>query len=188
MTGKEYCRLCKQSPDTAYRALFDEYLSYVYTIVYNKLRSCASAQDIEECVSDVFAEMYMKYDIDSEFSGELHAYIGTIAKRKAINRYHHTISESRHIEAIEESEWAAINSGQNVTADSEKSEIRNIMLDKINELGEPDTTIIIQKFYYDRSSIEIADMLSMNAPAVRMRCKRAMARLRSLLEAVGITL
>lgn len=188
MTGAEYCRLYKKSPDIAYKALFDEYLNYVYTIIYNKLRSCASAEDIEECVSDTFAEMYMKYDTEKAFSGDLHGYIATIAKRKAINRYHRIISASSHIADMEDDDMSMISSGTDMEKETEKAEIRHIMLAKIKELGEPDSTIIIQKFYYDRSSAEIADMVSMNAAAVRMRCKRAMSRLRSLLEAVGITI
>ena len=60
------------------------------------------------------------------------------------------------------------------------------MLDKIEELGEPDSTIIIQKFYYNRTSTEIAKMLSMNSAAVRMRCTRALKRLKTELTKVGI--
>ena len=188
MTGAEYCRLYKKSPDTAYRALFNEYLNYVYTIIYNKLRSCASAEDIEECVSDTFAEMYMKYDTEKAFGGDLKGYISTVAKRKAINRYHRIMSENLHKADMEDDDMSLIGSDADMEKESEKAEVRNIMLDKINELGEPDSTIIIQKYYYNRSSAEIGDMVSMNAAAVRMRCKRAMSKLRSLLEDVGITL
>lgn len=188
MTGLEYCRLYKKSPDTAYRALFEEYLNYVYTIIYNKLRSFASAEDIEECVSDTFAEMYMKYDTERAFSGELKGFIGTVAKRKAINRYHRIMSERSRMADMDDDDMGLIGSDTDMESESEKAEVRNIMLDKINELGEPDTTIIIQKYYYDRSSSEIAEMVSMNPAAVRMRCKRAMSRLRSMLEADGITI
>ena len=73
MTGEKYCSLYKKSPDIAFRAIFDEYLNYVYTIIYNKLRSCGTAEDIEECVGDTFADIYMKYDTENVFSGELKA-------------------------------------------------------------------------------------------------------------------
>lgn len=61
------------------------------------------------------------------------------------------------------------------------------MIEKINELGEPDSTIIIQKYYYNRSSSEIAKLLSMKSSAVRMRCGRAMKKLRKKLEEADIT-
>ena len=46
--------------------------------------------------------------------------------------------------------------------------------------------IILQKFYYDRSSAEIATMLSMKASAVRMRAARALKKLKMVLAADGI--
>lgn len=57
VTGKKYKELRKHSEEAAYRAVFDEYSAYVYTIVYNSASS-ASREDIEECVSDVFADVF----------------------------------------------------------------------------------------------------------------------------------
>ena len=65
MTGADYCALFRRSEDLAYRALFDEYGDYVYTIVYNKLHRSGSREDIEECVSDVFAKVFFSYDTSS---------------------------------------------------------------------------------------------------------------------------
>ena len=58
----------------------------------------------------------------------------------------------------------------------------------IEELGTPDSVILIQKYYYDKSSKEIAEMVGINAAAVRVRCGRAMKRLRKLLDENDITL
>ncbi|MBQ3947049.1 MAG: sigma-70 family RNA polymerase sigma factor [Ruminococcus sp.] len=51
----------------------------------------------------------------------------------------------------------------------------------MKELGEPDSIIIIQKYYYERNAKEIGRLIGMNAAAVRMRCTRAIKKLRSLL-------
>ncbi len=69
----------------------------------------------------------------------------------------------------------------------ESSELRRILIQKIKELGEPDSTIIIQKFYYNRKSSEIAKTVSMTASSVRSRCTRAMDKLRKKLIEAGIT-
>ena len=69
----------------------------------------------------------------------------------------------------------------------DRSELRRVLLNKIEELGEPDSTILIQKFYYNRNSKEIAESVSMTAMAVRARCSRAMNKLRAKLVEVGIT-
>ncbi|MBQ6632853.1 MAG: sigma-70 family RNA polymerase sigma factor [Ruminococcus sp.] len=59
---------------------------------------------------------------------------------------------------------------------------------RINELGEPDSTIVTQRYYYDRTSAEIAKELGMRPSAVRMRSARALKRLKKALEKDGCTL
>ena len=187
MTAAEYCKLYKKSPDTAYEQLFSSYCSYVYAVVYNKLRSTASREDIEECVSDIFADIYFNYDTTSSFDGDMKGYISTIAKRKSIDLYRKLNARNIHISDSDDETLSYINSDTDIEADSDKAEMQTILLNAVEGLGEPDSTILIQKFYYDRSSSEIAELLSMKASAVRMRCGRAMEKLKSILSKAGIT-
>ena len=62
------------------------------------------------------------------------------------------------------------------------------MLEKTDELGEPDSTIIIQKYFFGRSSKEIARIVGMSPAAVRVRLSRALKRLRRALEELGVTM
>lgn len=188
MTGTEYRALHEKSPDKAYDALFDSYCDYVYAIVYNKLRSAASREDIEECVSDIFADIYYGYDVKSEFGGDMKGYVSTVAKRRAINAYHSLTARAGHISEESGDSLAEMKAGTDIESDHDRKETRAILLSKINELGEPDSVIIIQKYYYDRTSNEIAELLSMKAATVRTRAARALEKLKESLTAVGITL
>ena len=188
MTGKEYCALYKRSRDKAYDALFETYCNYVYTIVYNKLRSIASREDIEECVSDIFANIFFGYDTASDYNGDMKAYIGTVAKRRAINAFNRLTAKSSYFTDAAEEELEIIGDQTDIEADSDAAETRSILISKITELGEPDSTIILQKYYYDRSSSEIAEQLSMKASTVRMRAARALEKLKITLASAGITL
>lgn len=85
MNGKEIIRLIHEAPDKGHRLLFDEYKNYVYAIVYNRLRSVASWEDIEECVGDVFADVCIGLEHGGSDIRELSGYISVIAKRKAIS-------------------------------------------------------------------------------------------------------
>lgn len=186
MTGREYSVLLKKSPHKAHKALFDEYCNYVYTIVYNKLNSF-SHEDTEECVSDVFAEIFFKYEDESSYQGDLKNYIGTVAKRRAIDKYRSLSYKSSRTVYIEDENFSEASDGTDIAQNTENAEMQKILLDKIDELGEPDSTIIVQKFYYNRTSEQIAKQLSMKASAVRMRCTRAMKRLKELLADADIT-
>lgn len=182
MTGIYYSKLYRKSHDKAYRALFDEYCNYVYKVVYSKLFSCGTHEDIEECVSDIFAEIYFKYDPEVEYDGDLKGYIAIVANRRAITKFHRLSSKSNLKEDVDEDEFNKYQSDNDIQIESENDVLSNILIEKIKELGEPDSTIIIQKYYYDRSSNEIARTLSMKASAVRMRCTRALKKLKKKLE------
>ena len=174
MTDKEYLELYRNSPTTAQNMLFEEYVGYVYSIVYNKLRSCAGHEDIEECVGDVFFSVYQNYEKSESFDGDLKGFIGTIAARKAINKFHSITLHSGRTTSMED-EVLEIADNENIEENAEKSELRKTLLD-------------IQKFYFNESSAKIAEKLSMTSAAVRVRCGRAIKKMKKLLEAQGITL
>lgn len=188
MTGKEYFTLYERSRDKAYDALFEEYCNYVYAIVYNRLRGTASREDMEECVSDIFADVFFGFAEGISADGDMKGYIGTVAKRRSINAYHRLAAQQRHLSDSDEEKLGILKSDKDIEADSEIKDATGILLNRINELGEPDSTIILQKYYYERSSSEIAEMLSMKASAVRMRASRALEKLRKTLTNDGITL
>ena len=82
-----------------------------------------------------------------------------------------------------------INQQRNASgASDQKKDVQLTLIQLIKELGEPDSTIILHKYYYDRSSGEIAKLLNMKATNVRMRCKRALEKLRLMLKVSGIDL
>lgn len=187
MTGQEYGELLKSSKNRAYRAVFDEYSSYVYTIVYNRA-SMASREDIEECVSDIFSDVFFSFDPETAGPADMRGFIGTVAKRAATGLYHSTVRNESRTAHMEEEDMVLIPSDYDVEAESQKTALSEILAEKIRQLGEPDSSIIIQKYFYDRNSNQIAEFLSMRPPAVRMRLKRATKRLKAMLESTGVTI
>lgn len=183
MTDNEYRKMYDIDPRKAQTALFDEYLSYVYAIVYNKLRSCGSREDIEECVGDVFSAVFISYDSKGSFDGDLKGLIGTIAKRSAIQMYRKLVRHSGTIYI--ENDEAEIADTECIEENAERSVMKNTLLKMIKSLGQPDSDIIIQKYYYNMNSKEIADKLSMQPTSVRMRCSRALKKLKKLLADEG---
>ena len=187
MTGTEFKELFRKSPEECHRELMREYGKYVYAIVFNKLRSCGAQEDVEECFCDVFTEIFIKFESDDSMINNIKGYIGVIAKRKAIDRFRSLSAADSHSVYVDDEGMAELVSDFSVDDHIESSELRRILIQKIKELGEPDSTIIIQKFYYNRKSSEIAKTVSMTASSVRSRCTRAMDKLRKKLIEAGIT-
>ncbi|MBP1566966.1 MAG: sigma-70 family RNA polymerase sigma factor, partial [Oscillospiraceae bacterium] len=75
----------------------------------------------------------------------------------------------------------------NVEVLSDSNEVRRDILREIEALGEPDSTILMQKFYYNKTSSEIGKTVKMTASSVRSRCARAIERLKISLASIGIT-
>ena len=171
MTEEQIRAEAARSPDAGARALIDTYYNYVYAIVYRCISGTGTREDAEECVSDVFLEVLSR--LDSISSGSLQAYIGTAAKHRALNVCR-SLSR-RPAEELPET----LPSGQDVAADAELATQAKALMAHIKALGEPDATILIQKYYYDRNAAEIGKLLGMNPITVRSRLRRALKALQS---------
>lgn len=71
--------MAREKHREAHKKIFTEYYRYVQTIVYNRLRSCGTAEDVEDCVSDVFAAVFIYCDNNVKYGGELKGIICGIA-------------------------------------------------------------------------------------------------------------
>lgn len=179
MTEQELRTLIRQAPDEGHRKLFDQYHSYVYAIVWRILGNTASREDAEEIVSDVFAEVFLH--LDSVYEGSLKGYISTVSRRTAIDAFRKFSRQKPNL-SIDDENFRDVPSDTNITQDYEQSEQAKALFQAVLQLGEPDSQILIQKYYYNRNASEIARTLHMNPVAVRMRSSRALKRLRKILE------
>lgn len=187
-TETEIRYLLKTHPEQGERALFDLYYHYVYTIMYHRLSGIASREDLEECVIDCFTEVFLH--VNPDYDGSLKAYIGTVAKHKAINTYKQLqTSAGRRADLSEygEEKLNQLSSGEDIEASVEQTEQTQILLDCIAELGEPDATILIQKFFYDHNASEISRIVKLHPVTIRVRCSRALKRLKKILLARNFT-
>lgn len=183
MNEKELRQALKSDPERAQRLFYDKYFNYVYTIVYARLKGSVSAEDIDECVGDVFAHCFLFFDKHKEIKGDLKAFTAAVARNKAVDTYRRVARHRDRNVPIEEDD--VIVSDENITEAAEDSELRQLLYDKVGELGEPDSTIIIQKYYYGRSSKEIAKIVELSSDNVRARCSRAVKRLKEMLLQAG---
>ncbi|MBR3025030.1 MAG: sigma-70 family RNA polymerase sigma factor [Oscillospiraceae bacterium] len=185
MNGDEYKKILKRNCKEAHKLFFDEYYNYVGTIVLNHLRNVGSIEDIEECISDVFAKTFFVLE-DQPVTGDLKKFIATIAKRTSIDCFRTLSKRTERSVSLDEEKFSVISSDDDLEAENERGELQRIVAECICSLGEPDSTIVIQKFYYNKTSRQIAELLSMKPSAVRMRVKRSGEQLRAALAERGI--
>ncbi len=186
MTDEKIIDLMREAPSNGQRALFDKYYNYVFSIVNRIISGFGSQNDSEECVIDVFASIMMKMRPDENIS--LKSYIGAVARNAAISMRRKLAVKNHSFISSDDETVAEIAGDEDIEENTENAVLADLLLSKIGELGPPDSVIIVQKYYYNKTSGEIAEMTGMSAAAVRVRCGRAMTRLKKLLHSDGITL
>ena len=167
MTDMELRMLMAESVQKCHRVVFEKYCNYVYAIVINILRNCGSREDIEDCVSDVFFKLYKQLDANTDFSGDLKGFIAAVSRNTAIDAFRRLSNKNNRSVYIDDDTTEELRSDERIEENAEKAERSRILLGKIKELGEPDTTIIIQQYFYNRTAKEIAKSISMTAAAVQ---------------------
>jgi len=174
----------RSSKQELHRKIFEQYYNYVYAIVFNKLRSIASQEDIDDCIGDVFSSIY-KYYSENEKYDDLKGFVNIISERKSVDMFRRLTIRKNHSITYNEETIKKIPDRIHVEERAENSEISRIILKCISDLGEPDSVIIMQKYYYNRNSNEISEIVSLKPSAVRKRCSRALEKLKKKLDDIG---
>ena len=124
--------------------------------------------------SDTFVSLW--YNRENVQPDKLKGYIYCIAKNKTKNKLK---SVSRHqIISIDEIDYE---DGLIVSDEIENKIIAEVIMDALNEIGEPDKEIIIRHYYYYQSSTEISEKMGMKSETVKSRIKRARDKLKTIL-------
>jgi len=170
--------LLRKDPDKGIEAIMKAYMALVYKSVEGKL---SVREDIEECVSSVFYEIYKDRGKIDLLKGSLIGYIATLSKRKAIDYYRRNMKDMGKVVPLEYYD------GENVIATIDNAnkymdkETRTQLIDTIKKLGEPDREIFIRKYYLGESTKDIAKALNIKENTIDKRVSRGLGKLKKLL-------
>ena len=174
MSDEELLQLLKADSEKGLRAVIDKYGGYVYRIAYSKLGSVCQREDIEEAVSDIFAAFY-DYARGRGFELQsVQAYLAVIAKRRSINLYK---------KAIKRADVISFDEAEEFIGEADKTrELHYELIDAIKRLGEPDSEIILRRYFLGQKSREIARALRLRPNTVDKKISRGLKKLKTILE------
>jgi RNA polymerase sigma-70 factor (ECF subfamily) len=175
----ELLKLLHNEPEVGLKMMMDNYMALIYTIIFNKLSGMYSKEDIEECVSDVFFEVFKyKSRIDLE-KGSIKAFLAIIAKRKAIDMYRKNKNNNHiHIDDVVKELYTIVD---DVSDSILLKESNSVLIDAIKSLGEPDSEIIIRKYYLYQSSKDISKNIGLKVNTIDKKVSRCMQKLKKVL-------
>ncbi|MDO5292815.1 MAG: sigma-70 family RNA polymerase sigma factor [bacterium] len=186
MKDQELLKLLKEDFAVGYSELMDTYIGLVYVIARSKLNTICSEEVIEEFVSDVFYLFLNQIeDIDLN-KGTIKAYLSVIAKRKAIRTYYEQTRKPSTYSLDDDAITIELVSKKNTERRILEKEKKREIIGAIQDLGHPDSEIIIRKYYYGQTASEIGEQINMSPKSVAKRSERALVKLRRKLENVKL--
>lgn len=157
--------------------MIDEYSGLVSIIVQNHLNSNFSQEDIEECVSDIFIVAYNNIDKFDIRKGTIKGFLATISKRKAIDIYR----KNKQVNNLAFNEDILQTNYDDISSHLYIKERNKILINAIENLDEPDKTIIIRKYLLKDSSKSISNALNIKINTIDKRASRALVKLKNIL-------
>ncbi|MCE5221245.1 MAG: RNA polymerase subunit sigma-24 [Clostridium sp.] len=150
----ELLKLLNNKPEVGLKMMMDNYMALIYTIIFNKLSGMYSKEDIEECVSDVFLEVFHYKNRINTQKSFIKVLLEIIAKRKVIDMYRKNKNNNEiyiddvsvHLNTISD----------DVVRSILLKESNSQLIGDIKSLGEPDSEIIIRKYYLNQRLKDIS--------------------------------
>lgn len=183
MNDDKIIKLLKYNPSKGLSLAIDTYGALVKTIAV-RIIGYENQQDIEECVSDVFVELWKSIDNYDENKGKLKNYLISIARFVSINAYNRKLNKEQLI-PLEENEFEFEMDLENETF---KTINKEIIKTTLNNLSQPDKEIFIRRYYLYESVKEIASYLNINDKSVENKLYRGKEKLKTSLINNGIIL
>lgn len=152
----------------------EQIYQYYYNKVYRYLLSKTNySPDAEDIAADVFIKVYEKYDSYDENKASLSTWIYTITRNTLIDYYR------THKDYSEISETIA--SDCFTEDDICNEEMLDQLADALESLDERERSIVIQRYYYDKSLKDIAAEMNISYSYVKVLQKRALDAMKDFL-------
>lgn len=152
---------------TAIEQLMDSYGNGVYGLVSRILAGVGKAQDVEECVSDVFLAVWRRIGEYDDAKGSLRTWVLILAKYSALD-VRRKLLRRPGTGRLEERASAETSVEETVISKEASAEL----IGMVNTLPEPDRTIFYRRYFYYETMDQIAKGVRLTGKAVENRLYR----------------
>lgn len=166
----------KAGDEQAMQKVICRYSRLLWSIVGAVLSQVGPAEDMEECVADVFIDLWEHPQKYEESRGSLKGWLSVIARNKAIDRYR----QKTKIQTIPLEETVLAEMG--MEPESEKEEGLRGALAKLTE---EEKEILLRRYVYQQKPKEMAVALALSVKQVENRLYRIKAKMRKQMEQEG---
>jgi len=164
----------------AFSYMIDAYSKLLWVVVGGILGNVGTTQDIEECISDVYVQIWKNPNAFNQQKGSLKTFLAVVAKGKALDTYR-KLTKSKIIELDE-----AIQSTDDDLLDyiADKEMVQELYT-AIESLTEPNKEIVIRRYFFEEKPASIAKSTSLPVKEVENRLYQSKLKLRKKLTGIG---
>lgn len=163
----------KNREESAINEIIIKYSKLLWPIVSAVLKNVGNEQDVEECVADVFIDLWENPDKYEAERGTLKTWLCMVARCKALDRYR---ALSKHSTVPLE---GAMMVGRMGMQDAlMKEETKRELVAAVNALADVEKDILIRRYYYEQKPREIAKALNLTLKQVENHLYRSKQKLR----------
>ena len=185
--GDSRIRLLQEDPQAGLELIMKEYRGLLFQIAQAQLAGSGTREDVEDCVSEAFAQLYEQRERLSEEKGTVKAYLCVLARRRAADMYRKIAGRKENLGESRDSfqQEPPVPGGRRLPfqdGEAEAAVQRHVLLEALKSLGQPDAEIFVRKYYLAQTAREIAAALGMKENTVDQRVARGLRKLRKRLE------
>ncbi len=176
MTEGAMIRDLKNQDEKAIQEAILKYSRLLWPIVQAVLQNVGSQQDAEECVADVFIQLWQHPESFDPSRGSLKTWLCLVARSKAIDRYRIL---SRHATIPLDSAMMATRLGlqEAFLLQENRRELRRA----IDALQSHERDILIRRYYFEQKPRQIALALGLSVKQVDNSLYRSKQKLKAVL-------
>lgn len=179
MEEQKLAQRLRQGDRFALNRTMDAYTPYLSSVVWRAMGHSATAQDVEEVVSDAFLALWRHREELVPEKG-VKSWLAAVARNRAIDRLRSSPLPSLPLEAAE-----AEASGTSPDRELERRIFAQRLWAAVEQLGPPDD-VLVARFYYEGDRLrDIAAALGLSVPAAKTRLCRARQKLKRILTEGG---
>ena len=128
----------------AFIQFMETYNKLLWVIVGGVLNGVGTSEDIEECISDVYVNLWKNPKAYNPRKGTLKTFIAVVAKRKALDRYR----QFSRVKIVELDDAVHSNDDDLLEYIAQR-DMYNELYEAIRSLKEPDKEILIRRYFFD---------------------------------------